>query len=49
MTGDPGKHPRADLLSVVEREDEIRPVRPFQDTMRTSPLTFDDPADAEQG
>jgi len=49
MAGDPGKPPRADRFSIVEREGEIRPVRPLRDAMRTSPLTFHDPADAERG
>ncbi len=48
LAGDPGEHTRTDLFAIMEREDEVRPVRPFQDAMRTSALSFDAPADPEQ-
>ena len=47
VLGQTREHARAELLPIVEREDEIRPVRPSEDLVRTS-LTLDRPADAKE-
>ena len=49
MFGYPGQHPRADLFSLMNREDIIRPALTGKDTMGSAVLSFDCPADAEQG
>ena len=49
MFCDPGEHLRADLFAVMKCEDVVRPTRTGKDTMRSALLSFDCPADAQQG
>ena len=49
MAGDSGEHPGTDLLTIMERQDEVGPVRPCQDAMRAILLSLDDPANPVQG
>ena len=49
MFGYPGQHLRADLFSLMKCKDIIRPARTGKNAMGSAVLSFDCPADAEQG
>jgi hypothetical protein len=44
---DPGKHPRPDLLPIVECEDKVRPAGPCENPVGTG-LPFDRPSYPEE-
>lgn len=46
---DARQHLRADLVSVMERKDVVRPPGASKNAMRGTDLSFDPPSDAEQG
>jgi len=49
MFGDPGQHLRAYLFSLVKRKDVIGPTGTGKNAMGSGVMSFDCPADAEQG
>jgi hypothetical protein len=48
VPGDPGQHARADLVAIVEGEDEIRPVGMGENPVGAAGVSLDAPANSEK-
>jgi hypothetical protein len=47
MPGNPCQHSRADLIAIMEGEDVIGPIVAFEDSVRTTTVTLNVPADTK--